>query len=131
MLCAGDCDLEVLTQEDTQKLQAASKVWDALWIEDKPRENQGHVLVQTGQPCKQPRLFVGSTEPEGVSGSCSRSSRAGWPDGELIDEGSEAQTEEVAVSLGRRERRLHNYEGPCRSGGASSNSLQRASRQVF
>lgn len=47
MLYAGDCDLEVLTQEDTQKLQAVLKVWDALWIEDKPRENQGHVLVQT------------------------------------------------------------------------------------
>lgn len=46
MLCAGDCDLEVLTQEDMQKLQAALKVWDALWIEDKPRGNQGHVLVQ-------------------------------------------------------------------------------------
>lgn len=47
MLCAGDCDLEVLTQGDMQKLQAALKVWDVLWIEDKPRGNQGHVLVQT------------------------------------------------------------------------------------
>lgn len=79
MLCAGDCDLEVLTLEDTQKLQAASKVRDALWIEDKPRESQGHVLVQTKQPCKQLESFVGNTELGGVSESWQRSSRAGWP----------------------------------------------------
>lgn len=47
MLYAGDGDLEALTQEDTQKLQAVLKVWDELWIEDKPREDQGHGLVQT------------------------------------------------------------------------------------
>lgn len=46
MLCAGAGDLEVLAQEDTQKSQAVSKVRDVLWVEDKLREDQGHVLVQ-------------------------------------------------------------------------------------
>ena len=101
MFCAVDCDLEVLTQEGTQKLQAALKVWNVLWIEDKPRENQGHVLVQTWETL--PRVNVIGwkySELEGVPESCCpRRSRPGV-DG--IDKESEAQTTEVTVSFGKR-----------------------------
>lgn len=101
MFCAGDGDLEILTQEDTQKLQAALKVWGVLWIEDKPRENQGHVLVQTRET--RPRVNViwwKYSELEGVPESCClRRSRPGV---DRIDKESEAETKEVAVSFGKR-----------------------------
>lgn len=135
MLGAGDYDLEVVTQEDTQKLQAALKVWDVLWMEDKPGENQGHVLVQTQETLpKQPKLFGGNTELDSVPKSCCL--RRPRPCDEGIDKESEAQTREVSVSLGKG---VVGQRGPeelhC-SGVSSSRqlwclSLLRTSQEVF